>query len=288
MPLVACTDLGLSHIRGEGADWIRGLDPPRPRVLGPLTYQCRAVVLTLISHSASLIHLKPRNSLSASAFVTFGYPSITFLISFGATLKLEYPIPRPLRTIMSGQPSPPQPRHRRPRHQPVQTAWTYTRLYRELNDGQILLRVHHSMSASQLILSPSPSTSGFFAPSPLFACVTPKTYALVASNVDPESPWMRELLVDHIRGTRRPYLGRNASEVRPPDELSPWISCTASLDWAIWDIARCLARGGRWSVTLTIVRTGELYSLMSDAPGRSSDHCRRSRAMGYTLRSALA
>ena len=235
-------------------------------MLGPLTYRCKPIVFTSIAHSSSLINLLTRNSLSASPFVSLGYPSITFLISFGVTLKLKFPIPTPTRTIMSGQHSPPRLRHRRPRHQPAQTAWTYTRLYRELNEGQILLRVHHSMSASQLIISPSPSTSGFFAPSPLFACVTPKTYALVASNIDPESPWMRELLVDHIRGARRPYLGRNASEVRPPDELSPWISCTASLDWAIWDITRCLARGGRWSVTLTIVRTGEPCPLMSWFP----------------------
>ncbi|RXK39334.1 hypothetical protein M231_03413 [Tremella mesenterica] len=238
---------------------------------------------------------------------------------------------------------------------------SYAKLTHSLMTSQAVVRVHNSQSTSPLVQSGMPDTSGFFAPSPLFASVTPRTYHLILPTSEPptaslisitddtpnqsvqrsggrssiplplspinktvpplslpntidinfsrrtyttgqpsqgshangqiprnqypsaratnermnfrsataqkgqiddmfEGTWMRELIVDHINGWRRPcpalWKAKYPQETRNTDELSPWISCSASLDWAIWNIAKQLSRmkGKSDKVWLTIVR----------------------------------
>jgi len=60
---------------------------------------------------------------------------------------------------------------------------------------------------------------------------------------------MRDVIIDHLNNVvRRPplhlgRLGRGRSELRTGggDDLTPWISTTANLDWALWYISKQLA-----------------------------------------------
>ncbi|WVQ81746.1 hypothetical protein IAT38_003871 [Cryptococcus sp. DSM 104549] len=140
----------------------------------------------------------------------------------------------------------------------------YLHLQSEGFHGRAVFRVHSSRSASKIWWTGDHATSGFFAPAPVFAHVTPSSFKssfgeLIRGGGDQwaRGVYMRSMMVDHILCSA-PAALRNP---RPPDggfwrpppgsfmdeangmepEPSMWISTTRSLDWAIFEIARILA-----------------------------------------------
>ena len=139
----------------------------------------------------------------------------------------------------------------------VSEQWTYTSLTEALHHRTIILRVHTTPQ--------NPLEQGFSARNPSFNRLTVDQYHHATSSLRggwAEGPYMRDVINDHINqlvrrpqpppllygghGSRfrlgpRPHLlsGRLKAET---DELTPWISTTANLDWALWYIAKLLSQ----------------------------------------------
>jgi len=137
--------------------------------------------------------------------------------------------------------------------------WTYTSLTEALHHRTIILRVHTT--------SPNPLDQGFTARNPSFNRLTVEQYHHATSTLGgrwAEGPYMREVIIDHINqlvrraqpqrpgymgnGRFRPQHHSTLRQIGPmkaeTDELSPWISTTANLDWALWYIAKLLSQSG--------------------------------------------
>lgn len=143
--------------------------------------------------------------------------------------------------------------------------WTYSSLTEALHHRTIILRVHTTPH--------NPLESGFTARNPVFRGLTVEQYHHATASLKgerwAEGPYMRDVIIDHINQLiRRPqpqqpgnmgngwlrqppphirYQGRQRQNVplkEEVDELSPWISTTANLDWALWYITKLLALPG--------------------------------------------
>jgi hypothetical protein len=135
--------------------------------------------------------------------------------------------------------------------------WTYTSLTEALHHRTIILRVHTTPQ--------NPLDQGFTARNPAFNRLTVEQYHHATSSLRgtwAEGPYMRDVIIDHIN-----QLVRRAQPQRPgnmgngrfrsqhhstfrqtgpviaeTDDLSPWISTTANLDWTLWCIAKLLSQ----------------------------------------------
>jgi hypothetical protein len=135
--------------------------------------------------------------------------------------------------------------------------WTYTSLTEALHHRTIILRVHTTPQ--------NPLDQGFTARNPAFNRLTVEQYHHATSSLRgtwAEGPYMRDVIIDHINQLvrraqpQRPgYMGngrfrpqrqfspRQGGPVKAEtDDLSPWISTTANLDWALWYIAKLLSQ----------------------------------------------
>jgi hypothetical protein len=136
--------------------------------------------------------------------------------------------------------------------------WTYTSLTEALHHRTIILRVHTTPH--------NPLEQGFTARNPAFNRLTIEQYHDATSSLGgrwAEGPYMRDVIIDHINQLVRPpqppsllhcghgsrfRLGPRPFPLGGPrmkaetDELTPWISTTANLDWAIWYIAKLLSQ----------------------------------------------
>ena len=85
-------------------------------------------------------------------------------------------------------------------------------------------------------------------------------------------------MVAHILNTQPDHLDMASNRVDwssvPPEDLSPWISTTRSLDYALWDVARRLAKGEK-VVKLAVIR----QSKGADAGGWEWQHRGKRRSI---------
>lgn len=131
---------------------------------------------------------------------------------------------------------------------------TYSTLRQRTLSGELVVRVHHALSASPLVCTGDPSTSGFSAPQSCFEAIPPSAYN---PNEDVRAAGVeaRKHIIDHILDRR--------SLPPAPDPLtqdiemlaaSPYISVTANLDWALYWIAHQLAATSVSAFHLAVIR----------------------------------
>lgn len=138
----------------------------------------------------------------------------------------------------------------------IDTKPTYRNLLVACGFHQVLFRVHDKTSASPLIWTGDPATSGFSSPNPNLSQLTPKTYR---QSLHPHyrKDWANDTykiqtMIDHIMCLHP--LKRELGKAIEPDEQSPWISVTDRLDRAIFDCIRRLAREDVDLVRMAIIR----------------------------------
>lgn len=143
--------------------------------------------------------------------------------------------------------------------------WTYDSIVRKLHERRILLRVHASPACPLLGSHNDEGSAGFTARNLAFRGLTAEQYAQATSSLRQERDWaegpyMRQVIIDHInqcvpppRAHHRKGPGHFLRPRPAADDLSPWISTTGNLDWALWYIARLLCLKGHKRVRLAII-----------------------------------
>lgn len=147
----------------------------------------------------------------------------------------------------------------------------YQRLINDSRKHRILFRVHDSTSASPLTWTGEHSTSGFSSLNPNLQHLTPTAYMSAFGRLTGYSwllgPYSRDLLVRHI-------FESPGSGIMESDELSPWISTTLDFDWAVWEVARRLAKEEVGEVKMAIIRQAHLGAEADDEKQRNGDEIR--------------
>jgi hypothetical protein len=137
---------------------------------------------------------------------------------------------------------------------PALNLMTYSNLQRRTLSGELVVRVHHVLSASPLVWTGDPNTSGFSAPQSCFDAMSPSAYN---PNQDMRAigTEARKHIVDHILDRRS--LPPAPDPVTQDIEMltaSPYISVTAGLDWALYWIAHQLAATSVPAFHLAVIR----------------------------------
>lgn len=120
--------------------------------------------------------------------------------------------------------------------------------------SKCVFRVWQSTSASPLIWTGHPDTSGFKSPNGNASRISRKAYLDAYKNNRGQVEWaegayMKQTVVDHIakkwRQTALIYPGMVSDEDGmdiPEDDKSPWISTSKDMLWCMWEVSRRLAR----------------------------------------------
>lgn len=141
------------------------------------------------------------------------------------------------------------------------TVFDYHDLRRRVESGELVLRIHHPRSYSPLVWTGSTETSGFSAPQPVFHSMSPSAYGLATQGM-PCSPWtessgMQKKMVSHVLDIR-PLISALTTVThegrRLNEHLSPFISVTSDIDWAIYWIAYQLATTSIKKLHLAVIR----------------------------------
>lgn len=147
-------------------------------------------------------------------------------------------------------------------------AMTYSNLLRRTLSGEIVLRIHHSLSTSPLVMTGNPSTSGFTAPQAAFDGMAPAAYRIATRGFDGTfmaTPAARQQAVEHVldrRGLPPPGLDQDIEMMT----ASPFISVTADLDWALYWIARQLTGTTTPEIHLAVIRVPNAEVMLNPFP----------------------
>lgn len=127
---------------------------------------------------------------------------------------------------------------------------SFSTLDERARSDDLVFRVYTEHSASPLVWTGTPATSGFFAPNG-YLSISPSVYTRLSTGGQSayslvDGPYGRHSLVDHILGKEQQTCILVPSSIQerdsiPEDDKSCWISCTRSLTWAIWEAARRIA-----------------------------------------------
>jgi hypothetical protein len=138
----------------------------------------------------------------------------------------------------------------------TKTKPTYQNLLNACTNHEIVFRIHDKTSISYLNWTGDPSTSGFSAPNPNLANLSPSTYQAVLRH-NYRKDWASDThsvqtMINHILSVHpvQHQLGKKPAA----DELSPWISVTQRLDRAIYEVVKRLASGNVELVRMAIIR----------------------------------
>lgn len=152
---------------------------------------------------------------------------------------------------------------------------TYSDLAVYSHRKQMVFRVHDASPHCPLRWTGELATSGFRAPNRNLH-LTPTAYEHALGHLRrrfwSEGPWTIQCMARHVLGEplRVPRLITRFTEIG--DEPSSWISATASLDWAIWDVARRLASPASpgqepEEVRIAVIRTSTDHAPSREQPG---------------------
>ena len=119
----------------------------------------------------------------------------------------------------------------------------------------IVFRVWDTTSASPLIFTGDPDTSGFRASNPNLGSLSPQAFRNAFARLKRSPDWvdgvfMRQTIIDHVLSR---WKSGTTDSPSMPDDLSCWISTTRSLRWAIWEIARRLAIDPSKTIYLAVI-----------------------------------
>lgn len=136
-------------------------------------------------------------------------------------------------------------------------------LDRRAHAGDIVFRVYTDLSASPLVWTGDSATSGFFAPNG-YLRISPSVYTRLLPGIQTayslvDGQYTRHSLVDHILGKAQQTCVLVPSSLQErdstaEDDKSCWISCTGSLVWAMWELARRIAVEGCSEVHVALIK----------------------------------
>lgn len=140
----------------------------------------------------------------------------------------------------------------------------------------MVFRVHDASSHCPLRWTGELATSGFRSPNRNLH-LTPTAYEHALGHLRrplwADGPWTIQCMARHVLGepTRVPRLTTRFTEIG--DEPSSWISVTANIDWAIWDVARRLASSATGleeeprEARIAVIRTSTDHAPLREQPG---------------------
>lgn len=165
---------------------------------------------------------------------------------------------------------------------PQEPTYSLSTLHTLSRQSTHIFRVHSPLSASPLIWTGDPDTSGFLSPNDNLGSLSPSSYTEAFSTLPAgwaDGVYMRHSMVDHVHEKHRQTCVTLRSTIQerpgtPEDDRSPWISTSRSIGWCIWEVARRLTLGEE-NVSIAIIKRGGSGEITVDPTGSIS------KGLGY-------